>query len=377
MAIAREVPVMTTGDCGGGCDRAEPAGREERRRRLNLSAIPKTGTPIISIDLDLTLDCNMRCVYCFKEKGSRQMHERIAFDAVVWLLYASGLVKSLYVSLMGGEPLLRMELIKILVPFGTRRARYYGKRIHFSATTNNTLVTDSVIDFWRSWDVGFHSSIDGIPEVQDRNRPLADARPSSALAEAGIRKVLACRPWTTARCTIVPGSVGHVVENYRYFRSLGFTSIAMVPGCAAEWTEASNGVFREQFRALADLVIDDMRQGTFVRVGGIDDYIEVIACGAGRPTHVCGAGRGMALIDVDGGIWPCHRWNKARYAAWRLGSIYEEFSEERRAVLDVAIQVERLEVDCKHCEARDVCVGDCPAESLEGNPSPYKPHANS
>ena len=77
---------MTTGDCGGGYDRAVSAGRDGRRRRLNLSAIPKTGTPITSIDLDLTLDCNMRCVYCFKEKGSHKCRQRIAFDSVVWLL---------------------------------------------------------------------------------------------------------------------------------------------------------------------------------------------------------------------------------------------------------------------------------------------------
>ena len=52
-------------------------------------------------------------------------------------------------------------------------------------------------------------------------------------------------------------------------------------------------------------------------------------------------------------------------------------SLKRSAALDVANQVERLEVDCERCEARDVCNGACPAESLEDNPSPYKPHANS
>ena len=71
------------------------------------------------------------------------------------------------------------------------------------------------------------------------------------------------------------------------------------PVAQAEWTEASNGVFREQFRALADLAMDDMRQGTFVRVGGIDDYIEVIARGDGA-THTRVRGRAGNGVDRRG-----------------------------------------------------------------------------
>ena len=45
---------------------------------LSLDATPTTGTPISSIDLDVTLDCNMRCVYSFKEKRRKQILDRIA-----------------------------------------------------------------------------------------------------------------------------------------------------------------------------------------------------------------------------------------------------------------------------------------------------------
>ena len=97
---------------------------------VQLDATPKTGTCITSIDLDITVDCNMRCVYCFKEKRSEHMSEQTAMDAILWLIYASGHAKKLNVALIGGEPLLRFDLIKKLVPFAKRRAAYHGKSIH-------------------------------------------------------------------------------------------------------------------------------------------------------------------------------------------------------------------------------------------------------
>jgi uncharacterized protein len=170
--------VQTQGGAPGGS--ALSAGR----RQLNLASTPALGTIISVIDLDLTLDCNLRCTYCFKEKCREDMDEDVAFDAIVWLLYASGPVGSLFVNLMGGEPMLRFPLIKRLVPFAKRRARQLGKSIQFGITTNCTLVTDEVVDFWRKWGMGFHTSIDGPPDVQDQNRPMADGRGSSRLASS-------------------------------------------------------------------------------------------------------------------------------------------------------------------------------------------------
>jgi len=349
---------------------AAPSGR-----RLNLAAVPKQGTPIVSIDLDLTLACNLRCVYCFKEKDGQQMSKQVAFDAIVWLLYASGRAKKLRVNLMGGEPLLRFDLIRHVVPFAKRRAACHGKEIHFSVTTNNTLVSDEIVAFWKQWGLGFHCSLDGIPMIQDRNRPMADGSGSSQLAEQGVAKILAYRPRTTARCTVVPDSAPYILRNYDYFRSLGYVDIAMVPGDAREWSEPSIGVFEEQFREVADRVRDAMRSGVFIRVKGIDDYCEGEARRKPRE-FACGAGRGMALIDVHGGIWPCHRWNKQGHQSWRMGSIYEDFCEAGRAPLDVRSQTEFVRADCASCSAARICGGGCLAENLEENGDVYVPHPN-
>ncbi len=298
-------------------------------------------------------------------------------DAILWLIYASGHAKKLNVALIGGEPLLRFDLIKKLVPFAKRRAAYHGKSIHFSATTNNTLVTDEMIEFWRKWGMGFHCSIDGIPEIQNRNRPLKGGLPSSDLVERGTAKILAYRPNVCARCTIVPGNVRYIEENYRYFRSLGFVNVAMVPGNPWEWDDDSLAGLEDGYRRVAEIFKREIREGKNIRVKYLTDTIEMLFGKGRRPQVMCGAGRGMLLVDVHGDLWPCHRWNKAAHGSWRVGSIYEEFSEEARQKLDVRNQVVHLAPDCRDCSAEMFCSGGCPAENLEASGDAYTPNENS
>ncbi|MGO8750623.1 MAG: radical SAM protein [Thermoguttaceae bacterium] len=287
-------------------------------KRLRLSSIPE-GLSVSHVDLDLTLDCNLRCVYCFKtEKERVDIQERTAFDAVIWLLHACGPEKKAGLSLMGGEPLMNYSLIKRWIPFVRRRAAQENVEIDIGMTTNCTLVSDEVVDFWKRWGLTFHSSIDGIPKVQDANRPMVTGGASSQLAERGVGRSLREFPETTARCTVAPDTVGSLHEGYLYFRKLGYSDIAMVPGNFDQWDDASIAVYEEQFRRIADAWIGDLRGGTWVSLKNIDDFMQGREVDK-RATVPCGAGRNMVAIDVYGNLWPCSRMTKKEHENWCLG----------------------------------------------------------
>ena len=360
--------VLATSQLESRCEDIPPG-----RKKLNLNAIPSQGPFLSIIDLDLTVACNLRCRYCFKEKWSEHMEEQVAFDAIVWLLYASGPVEQLYVNFMGGEPMLRFPLIKRLVPFAKRRAWRVGKTIHFGITTNCTLVTDEVVDFWKQWGMGFHTSIDGTPEIQDHNRPTADRQGSSRLVEHAVPKILACRPMTMARSTVVPEGAGSLVDNYKYFRSLGYKNIGFATAGHDLWSEEAVATFEAEWSKLGDIVIDEYRAGRQVYLSGIDVVVEAIIRNE-RYQHLCGAGRGTVLIDIHGDIWPCHRWSKKAEGAWRIGNIYRQFDDAVRSQLDVPSQAKLVEEDCETCVAALVCSGGCPAENLEETGCPFKRH---
>jgi uncharacterized protein len=381
------LPLSEGKSCGTGCSSGASHGasaghgrRQEPRvqipfadRDLNLGAVPAVGSLITAIDLDVTVECNLRCTYCFKEKWTEHMEEQVAYDAMVWFIHASGDSDKLSVALMGGEPLLRFKLIKKMVPFAKRRAAQHGKEIHFSMTTNGTLVTDEVIQFWHEWNMGFHTSIDGTPDIQDRNRPTTGGKGSARLVEKAVPRILSYQRNTTARSTVVPSNAGALVASYKYFRSLGYVDIAFVPGGQNLWTDDDIRIYEEQFREVAELMMDDLRAGNAVNLKGMDDYAKGRARGHRHP-HPCGAGRGMVLVDIHGDLWPCHRWNKQTQADWRIGSIYQQFSDAIRSPLDVPSFADMLENDCPNCPANKMCSGGCPAENLEQTGSVYHKH---
>ncbi len=341
-----------------------PASHESGTRpRLNLAAIPKKGLGVFNLELDLTTKCNLNCRYCYKDRGDDEMPDRVAFDAMIWLLHASGGHPSLVLHFMGGEPLLRFHLVRKLVPFALRRAKQFGKKLTIGMTTNGTLLNDDMLSFCKTWNVGFHTSIDGIPEVQDHNRPTLSGAPSSPFLEKNIPNILEYRPYTTARSTVVAENVPHHHESYLYFRSLGYIHFAQVPGNVREWDEDTIRRYEDELRLVAQDVIRLFRAGTFVAYKEFHEYCKSNK-NKQRRREACGAGLNMAAIDMYGNIWPCPRWTNGTMPEWKMGNIYEGYDEEVRTTFLNGIAPEQVMDECGDCVARSRCGCGCMVENL-------------
>jgi len=339
------------------------------------SSLPSASCPVTSIDLDLTKDCCLRCTYCFKgEKKHQEMCLETAFRVIDWLIEASFDYRGeLYVNFMGGEPLLRFDLIKELVPYGKRRARQFGKRIHFGCTTNMVLVNEEIIEFWKKWGMGFHTSIDGIPEVQDAHRCFPNGKGSSQIIEKKVPLILNYRPTVAARATCCPDTVQHLYESVLYFEKLGYKNIVFAQATNMEWQNKHFKILDEQLEKLSNFYIEKFRAGIEFNISPLDEAIRAIVTPARQKPH-CGAGRGLLLIDTEGNIWPCHRWNG--YDAerqWILGSIWGGFNDElRQAFLDFNCHYD-VNADCEHCLAVNMCGAGCIAENLQCRKDIYTP----
>ncbi|MDR1383453.1 MAG: 4Fe-4S cluster-binding domain-containing protein [Planctomycetaceae bacterium] len=230
-------------------------------RMLNLDSVPKR-MAIKNLELDMTCDCNLRCVYCYKRLHHKvYLSKQTAFDAMVWFLKASSDIKEINVYCMGGEPLLQYELLKTLVPFTTRRAFQQGKSVSFSVTTNSTLVNKNVIEFFKKWNIGFHTSVDGIPAVQDNNRPTQNGGQTSSIISKTIPMILEYSPATCARATVLPANVDLMFDSYLYFRTLGYKSIVMVPGEPLLWDDSSLLKYEKSIRKIAEYWKKEIQNG--------------------------------------------------------------------------------------------------------------------
>ncbi len=329
-----------------------------------------------SLDLDVTEGCNLACIYCFKwQKKAVNMDEETAKNAIDWLLEASGEFRGeLKVNLMGGEPLLRFDLIQKIVPYGKCRARQQGKSLHFGCTTNCTHLTDEMMTFWRRFGMGFHCSIDGIPEVQNYNRPMLGGGPSSGAVEKNVPRILAYRPTVMARATVSPHSVPWLVESAKYIAALGFRVMTFKAAVNCNWTPNDFEVLRSQYEKLGEFYIDALVSGKEVSIAEFRGGIRAVHSVETASRFPCGAGRGVVLVDPRGDLWPCHRFGPHQCGGqFTFGRLGGPFNDRLRAVFLEYNMLKDAKVDCRNCRANLTCRSWCYAECVDSTHTFYDP----
>ena len=149
---------------------------------------------ITSASFLVTEDCNLNCIYCFektKERCNLYMSEEVAKKSIDMLINNALKEKrpSIGVTLFGGEPTLNLKLLYFILEYGSEKTKENNLSFDLDIITNGTILTDKHIEFYKEWHktLGYLSvqlSIDGIPEVQDHNRPFKNGnkRPRAFVA---------------------------------------------------------------------------------------------------------------------------------------------------------------------------------------------------
>jgi len=134
--------------------------------------IDKINNNLGMLQLEVTENCNLRCRYCvydqfFREKRNHanvSMTEEIARKAIDYLKNHSRKVDKVVISFYGGEPLLKYNLIKSTVSYAKSQIK---KKIHFSMTTNATLVNKEIASFLSTENFSVFVSLDGPEDIHD------------------------------------------------------------------------------------------------------------------------------------------------------------------------------------------------------------------
>lgn len=129
-----------------------------------------------SIDLEITQECNLRCVYCiyqhdFTEKRNfapATMSLDVAQKAIRFLKSHCSKTDLVAVGFYGGEPLLRIGFIKKCVAYA--KEILGNQKIQFHLTTNATLVTPEIATFLLENGFSILLSLDGPEHFHDQYR---------------------------------------------------------------------------------------------------------------------------------------------------------------------------------------------------------------
>jgi len=303
-----------------------------------------------SIMLYLTNNCNLQCPYCFVEKDTRDMDFKIAKNTVDFLLSQGKGSRSFNINFFGGEPLLKFNLIKEIIQYSKKESKKYDKEITFGITTNGSLFTKEIVDYFWENNVGILFSWDG-----DKKRIMKVKGSKAYKRMLNSVKLLKKKGYNLqARTTVSPHDL-RMVDFVKYILKIGFNGISFCPMTGSkDWNQEETD---EAYMKLADYYIEQTRKGKVPELSYIEKDL-LISIGLRKPSsRPCGAGKGLLAVTVDGKILPCQHpetWEKNHI----LGDVFDKKIDKdiRKPFLNYTRDDF---LGCESCIARAHCIGAC------------------
>ena len=341
------------------------------------------------ITLQVTQQCNLRCKYCTYSEtnvaGQRVHSPKVmswetAKAGVDFLVRHSENAADVNIGFYGGEPLLQFNLIKKVVAYAEEEL--YGKGVTFSITTNGTIFTDEIIQFFMEHKIFILISLDGPSEMHNANRIFKDGKSGTfEKIEENMKYISENFPALLKKIsfnTVLDPSreydcINSFFMEYWMFQETIGTVASMVDTSYKDYdvqfsTEFVKQNMYEQFKIFMlhigrlrenelskfTLASDGLNQYFLKNHGTAQEIPDVCA-----PSGPCLPGQSRLFMNVDGDFYPCERVSESSCATY-IGNVTDGFDYECiRQVLNVgAISAEH----CKNCWALlhcGLCIKHC------------------
>lgn len=336
-------------------------------------AAPSPPAPGMTATVLLLSDiCTLRCLYCYrKAEGHGDMMPfeiaKAAIDTVIENATASR-NKGVQVGFHGGgEPTLNFNVLMKTIDYARRACRARKLPLHSSICTNG--IIDEHQAQWLAYHVdAIVVSIDGPPDIHNRQRPFSNGRPSFEKVAATIDTLRKVNKRYTFRTTITGYSENRMDEVYDFLvrrfmpKAIGFEPLFVCGRCESTGCRApSKSSFANEFLKVLD---SSKVRGLPVHYSGGRLQLQDRFCGAaGSNFFVTPAGLVTSCLEVSTAEDPRARmFIYGHYDKSRRNFI---FDRERLGALS-AMSAQSLQ-SCATCFARWHCCGDCPAKVLDIN----------
>ena len=309
--------------------------------------MPDERASALRLYLHLTMNCNLRCHYCYGGAKRRDtMPLQVGMDAIDYFM---GQVEHhLLISFIGGEPLLEFEVLKALVAHAQWRGAARKLPISFVIVTNGTLLDRPAAEFCAAHGIEISLSLDGHEPAQDANRVFANGRGSFSTIDGHLGHIVDLLPTTHVVSVVHPDNIGELSQSVAYLLDRGFRSLALSPDYTHVGLQAALPELEKQLHRVGELYVERVHRGESIFINFLDEGRHIRARGA------CQLGARDLSVDPRGRIYPCCSF--VDHDQLELGSVYEGIDEQKVA----AFRVERARLQKQIAEIHK----DCPALSF-------------
>ena len=336
-------------------------------RPINPASARLAEYPLSTLVLNVNTGCNLACSYCYKEDlakpaDGRRMDFATAARSVDLLFRAGAARERINIVFFGGEPLTNVPLIRDVVAYAEALAARDARRVDFSLTTNATLLTPALVDWFDAHRFGLSVSMDGPAPIHDRHRRSVGGKGTHATVARKVEMLLGryrSRP-VGARVTLGRGNT-EVERIHAHLRGeLGFHEVGYAPVTSAE--DANHALTSDELAAVhaafERLGLDYRDAALADRNNGFSNMHQLMTdLHEGRRKSVpCGAGIGLLAVDGDGELNLCHRFTGSDLPTF--GNVATGIDTGRLGAF-VERAIEREGTHCATCRIRNLCAGGC------------------
>ena len=289
-----------------------------------------------------TSRCNLRCKYCYEMiKGSTDADVDKIKTALQNDISAHP-DSEYFITFHGGEPLLCFNIIVEISEWLWNS--FPSTSVTIGLTTNGTIINDKICRWIREnrSKVIVSLSIDGLPEVHDRNRCGSFNK-----INTDFFKQIYIRP--VAKMTVPADEVSHLFDGFNYLYENGFMPDVSL-AAESDFTELQMSTLSTELLKLEsfytthfDLPITEFLNFPFER---LSPKVQ-----KGDHLHRCGIGEARIAFDTNGNPYPCQTFISdfsKEYDVAEVARIYEDLSQPWQQLYPQCIQCPISEL-CSPC----------------------------
>jgi len=251
----------------------------------------------------LTNDCNFNCTYCFQKKDKKIIETKTIEKALNF--FFPFLKKQSTVDFYGGEPLLAFDRIQHTVELVMEKNKEDKKCVQFNLTTNGSLITKEILDFFNNHHFGLMLSFDGL--VQNSGRQNG----SSESLQQKVKDILEYPNIDLEiNSVFTPQTTSSITDSIKYLMELGCSEITFNISTMENWETGHLESLKQEMLRLTEYLSKFYKRTRRMPVTNFQSSIPGDRGGLEvnnrRKIFRCFAGQDRMAVTPEGKLWGCY-----------------------------------------------------------------------
>ncbi|MCK4761022.1 MAG: radical SAM protein [Candidatus Aminicenantes bacterium] len=245
----------------------------------------------------ITDDCNFNCSYCFQKKEKKTI-TKTAIKTTVDFFYPYLKGDTIYINFYGGEPLLAFEKVKYAVFLLSGGSPTPADNLQFQLTTNGSLLTGEMLDFFDRHKFVLTLSFDGLAQDKDRKKGTLEQM-------VQLIKKIQTYPGIQFEINSVfsPRTVGDFSKSMRFILEQGAPETTFTIVATEQWPPEQLETLKKELAQFTDYMAEYYKEKGSMPVTNFQSAVEKEEKKKGI-LH-CAAGRTRMAVTPEGKVWGC------------------------------------------------------------------------